>query len=143
MLKGMFKSAVSKFVDTVSVDDSLLPVPDLVSASHLKPLKVVVKKKPNHFWQTATYQLIKDVSLGDLLTADSAGSLTEVQPDRTFVKFNQTHLHVLAADAGVKFSKLLNNKVKKSTYVEVTATFGEVVMKEVNEFKLMNALRER
>ena len=139
----MFQAAISKFVEAVSTERSLLPVPDLASAFHFTPLKVVVKKKPMLFWQKATYELIKGGSLADLLTGEPGGTLVEAEPDHTFLTYDETHMHSLTGEAGVKLRSMAETKGMKSTYVEVTANLGEVVMKEVNQFKLMSALKDR
>ena len=138
----MYEATVSKFAESVGGESNLIPVPDLDSAFHCEPLKVIIKKTPRWFWQSAKYEPVKDISLYELLVDDSPFRNLR-QETHTLLTYNKSSKFSLKGKLGAKLKSVLGFEANGSDYVEVVAKLGDVVKEEVDQYELMNALNSR
>lgn len=138
----MFEAAVSKFTESVGSESNMVPVPDLDTAFHCEPKKVVIKKNKYWFWQSPSYSPAKNVSLNELLT-DTAPFEKAQEESHPMLTYNKTHKFSVKGKVGAKLKLVLGVEAQGSDYVSVEANLGDIVKVEVDRFELMKDLEAR
>ena len=98
----MFQAAVGKFVKTVG-NETLLPVPDIYSADHCRPLNVVIKKSRRWFWQSCKYEP-REFTIEEFLKTPKGGALQLERKTKDLVTYDRTHTFSASGRVRILFS---------------------------------------
>ncbi|KAM9852688.1 gasdermin Eb [Aulostomus maculatus] len=133
----MFATATRNFVEEVDRGGSLVPVSSLNDTIAL--LSVVVKRRPQWFWQKPKH-LPTDFTLNDLLTGDPP--ITPVSVETDFIKYNGIYGDNIqgSMEASLIHSNL-NVEGKDSSKLQ--SSFGSLRKQEVDVKKLLQESKNR